>query len=101
MVSPALSGVNIRDVHFNKGDCHAQKSIAERNTGMCEPSWVDDDDVNLGASLVDPVNQLAFMVALKVFQLYSMLSGEFATGVFNVLQSSGSVDLRLSQAEKI
>ena len=58
--------MNIGNMYFNEGNRHARQGIPQRDAGMRQSARIDDNSINaFGASLMDPVDQCPFMIALK------------------------------------
>src|SRR5687768_5394333 len=52
-------------MHFDGGNTDRRQSVAQANRGMSQTSGVDDNTVVLARSLMNPVDNIAFMIRLK------------------------------------
>jgi len=61
--------MHIRQMHFDERDGHRRQCVTQGNTGMGLGSRVDDDETDaLLTRRLHPVDQFAFVVALKALE---------------------------------
>jgi len=65
MVAKRFSLMHIGQMHLNKRDVHARDCVTDGDTGVGEGGWIDDDGIVLRARLVNRLDNLAFVIALK------------------------------------
>src|SRR3569623_355401 len=70
VVAEGFARVNIGKMNFDKWNGGRCQCDAQRNAGVCVGRRIDDDEIHVVAgSLVQPVDQGAFMVVLKGFDV--------------------------------
>ena len=57
-----LAGEDVRDVDFDDRLARAMQRVGERQAGVRERAWIDDDGVTLGAFFLDPIDELTLVV---------------------------------------
>src|SRR5437879_5483915 len=87
------------NLHDRDGD--RQQAIVKRERIVRQGARVDDDAGRSGRLLVEEVDDLALVVALKQAHLDIELSGLGAHGVVQVLQGPRAVDVRFALAEQV
>ena len=66
MLAKLLTCVDIRQMHFDEGDRHAEEGIAQGDTRVRECAGVDNNETNiLGSSRMDRIDELVLSVALE------------------------------------
>ncbi len=100
-MTEGLPGMNIWQVHLDKGDGHTQQGIADGDTGVGEGGRVDDDKIHLAHGLMNAADQLVFGVGLQVFQADAEFTGAVRQIGDDLIERLAAVDTRLPFAQQI
>ncbi len=63
-MAKALASMNVRKMDLDRRSAAAGDGVAQRDRGVGIGSGVDDDAGSLGSRLLNPVDQMTFMVRL-------------------------------------
>ena len=63
-------------MHFNKRDVNSQNGVSQCNAGVGEGSWVENDEIDPVAGIMNKFDQLVLSVALGKFKLAPATSGQ-------------------------
>src|SRR6202049_1024246 len=88
-------------MHFDDGPVHCVQCIQQSDRAMRIGTRIDDDTAALLTSLLDPIDQHAFMIGLAENDLEPMLPSARSDAFFDVGQRGAAINLRLSRAEEI
>lgn len=100
MMAKAFAGVDVADVHFDRGNLRSADGVAKRDAGVGEGSRIENDPL---AALIrqfrDLIDKRTFVIRLVEFEVDF---GELlAESVGEIVQSARSVDFRFAFAEAI
>ena len=85
VVTEALAGVDIADVHLDGGDRHRLQRVMQCDRGMGIGAGVDDDAGGIvRMRLMDEVDQFALMVGLSAIGRQSELRGGLFAELFDI-----------------
>ena len=101
MVAERFALVDVGQVHFDHRQFHRGQGVAQRHRGVGPGGGVDDDAGDPAAGLVDPVEQLAFLVGLAEVHGEAARLGEGRAFVGDFAQGPPAVGLWLAGAEQI
>ena len=101
MMAERLAGVDVREMDLDYRQFRDQQRIAQRDRGVGEAGGVDDDAVGVVARLVDPLDELALVVALAELDRDVELGRALLARDLDVAERLATVDLRLAHAEHV
>ena len=85
----------IAQVYFDKRNLNREERITQRNTGVGERSWIQDNEVDtIGGGFLHPIDEFVFGIALKAIHLMSKLNRDFNAVCFDVFEARRAIDLR-------
>ena len=93
--------MNVRDVDFNGRKADGGDGVPKGNAGVSVGGGVEDDDIETPLRLLNPSDQLPFLVRLAEVDGHSQFGRPFADEPFNVREGRPSIDFRLADAEQI
>jgi hypothetical protein len=97
IVSKLFPGERITQVNLDKRNLNGEQCVTQRNAGVREATRVQDDKFDsVDLSLLHPVNEFMFGIALKTLERVSELFSEVAGASFDIGQSRGAVDVRFA-----
>jgi len=97
-----LAGVDVRDVHLDEGDGHGGEGVPDRHRRVSEGAGIDDHEAGaIGARGVQPVDDLALVVALEGVQAEPGRGRLGAQPVLDLGQRGAAIDLGLTSAESV
>lgn len=100
-VPELLSGVNVREVDFDRGHGHGNNGIAKSHRGVSVSGGVEDDDISGAFGLLNPIDQFTFIVGLPEFDLGSEFPGALSDQGLDFGEGLSSVFVRLTSAQKV
>src|SRR4051812_24874862 len=102
MMAKVFAREDVADVHLDHRHLHRRDCIANRDRGVSIAAGVEHDAGSfLCPGLMDPIDQLPFVVRLPEFEVELVLLGAVAAEPFHVLQRRAAIGLRLARAEQI
>src|SRR5512139_2354092 len=102
MVAERFARVNVGKMNFDERDGGGRQRIAQGDAGMGVARRVDDDEVDVVArSLVDAVDQGAFVVVLKGFDLCAGRLAAADQRAVDVVERGKTVMLGLAAAQHV
>src|SRR5882724_5674736 len=102
VVPKSFACEHVAEMHFDEGHGHREEGIAQGDTGVRVPAWIEDHERNavlLGG--LNLRNQLVLRIALEGCQGMALGEGEPAELELDALQTGGTVYLGFPGAEKI
>ena len=69
MMAKALAAEDVREMHLDHRQVGGEERVEHRDRGMGQGAGVQDDPVRRLARLLDPVDELAFVVGLAKLDL--------------------------------
>jgi hypothetical protein len=97
-----FASIEVRQVHFDKGDFGGQHGVSQSNARVGEASEVNQHIVDLrGSCGMDAVDKLPFAVALKAVERMTRFDAGGTKAQINVVKGISAVYFGLSAAEKI
>jgi len=101
-VAEFFPGKYIAQVDFYKGNADSQQCIANRNAGMSECAWIEQNKIYcVDLCLLHPINDLVFSVALETAEVVTQVFGHRCQPVLDVGQTSFAIDTRLARAKQV
>jgi hypothetical protein len=102
MATEWFTPMNIAQVNLNKGKRDGCKGITKGNTGMREACRIDHKPLNfLNQGELNTVNELAFVIGLKVFKPQTKrVRKAYQLGI-DALQSLRTVDVRFALTKHV
>lgn len=88
-------------MHFNKRDVNSQNGVSQCNAGVGEGSWVENDEIDPVAGIMNKFDQLVLSVALGKFKLVAGSLGGIGQPVLNALQRFATVVFRFTTSQQI
>ena len=102
MAAERLARMNVREMHFDKGDGHRRECVAQGDAGVRVTRRIDDDKFDtFRPRALYPVDQFSFVIALEAFKLNAGHAGTCFHGEMNVCQSNPAVNFWLATAEQV
>ena len=101
VMSPSLPRMHIRDVQLDERNVDAQERIPNRHAGVGVTTGVDDDNVNVPASGLDPVDDAALVVGLEVLKVNGELLGLLLGAAQDIVECGRSICFGLSRAQEV
>ena len=71
LVTKRLARLRVRDVHLDGWQTSCGNAVSQRHRGVGEAAGIDDDPVETVARLVQPVDELAFLIGLAALDCRS------------------------------
>ena len=87
-------------MQLDERDADGQQGVTQSHARMRECSRIQQNEVDVAACRMDPLEQFVLGVALKSRELVSELAGEMGQQSFDVRQRRRAVDLGLTCAEQ-
>ena len=75
--------------------------IEDRNRGVCISCRIDNDASSYSDGLLDPVDELTFVVGLAEADFETHAFRPLLTGCLDLAERRRAIDLRLTRAEKV
>src|SRR3954454_1494891 len=100
-MAKAFASMNIGKMDLDRRSGAAGDGIAQSDRGVGVGAGIDDDARALRSRLLDPVDQLSFVVGLEERDRNSQGLSLVAHELLDVRQRGAAVNLRLSAAEHI
>src|SRR5258708_26115604 len=101
IVAEFVAPINVGEVHLDDRQGGGVERIEYGDRGVREGAGIEDDAVCGLPRLVNPVDQLAFVVRLAEIHDEVERSGTFEACLLDVRQRLMAVDFRLAQAEQV
>lgn len=102
LVAEGLAGVGVGEMDLDDRDLDALDGVVEGNGGVGERAGVEEDgEAAARGGLVQPVDEMAFVVGLA--QVYAQAKGQglVGEGIRDAVEGVMAVDLRLAGAEQV
>ena len=95
-----LSRMDVGEVDFNHRHIARSNSIAQSNARVCIAGGVEHNRFRSVGSVLNPSNQVAFIIALTKLNLGAPFSLLTHCGL-NIHQRGGAVNVRLTLSKKV
>ncbi len=101
VVAPVLARLGVGDVELDLHAFEGGERVGERERVVRERAGVDDDRRAPPASVVDGVDEVAFVVGLHVLEPVAAIARGGGGEIDEIGQRGGAVDLRFALAEQV
>jgi len=102
MVAKSLALMNIRQMDFDTRQRHTGQGIANCHAGMGISACVNHDEFStIGTSRLNPVDQYAFVVALKRFDRHTQLRAQLDQAGIDLCERTVTIHLGLSRTQEV
>ena len=101
MLAKRLALVDIRQMHFDRGQPHGSNGIAYGDAGMRIGGRINDNPVVSTSGFLDPDDQIAFVVRLPDIDFHTQLLGQLGQGRIDSVQCLGAIDGLLPRTEEV
>ncbi len=99
MMAECFPRMDVGNMHFYNGSCDCTNGIGNRHRSVGIRPGIDDDAVKRKTYLVDFINELPFVVALKIMQVHIVKGGYQNFKI--ILKSLSPVHFRFAYAKEI
>src|SRR2546425_12437611 len=96
-----FSCVDVRKVDFDGRDAHCRNRIPQRNASMGISSRIEDNNIKLPFSLLNPSDKLAFKIGLPEIDFSPSLARPSAYHRLDVGQRCPAINLRFPLAKQV
>ena len=96
-----LENFDISQMNFNDRRFYSANGVMQSDGCMCECTRIEYHCRRVDVCVMQPVDQLAFMIGLAKHCGKPQIPGMGITGLFDVAERQGAIDLRLPRAEEI
>jgi hypothetical protein len=96
-----LTCLGVREMDLDAGQGHRFQSIEQRERRVRQRGTIEEQPVERGARLCDPIEEHALMIGLPAVYIYSELLAARDDLLVNEAECLVTVDLRLSHAEQL
>ena len=93
--------VNIRQMDFYHWDFDRAQCIPDRDRRVRVAARIDQNSLALFPGILNPVNQVTFVIALQKLDFQVMVRAKIAARLFDLSQRRFSVNLRLTSTKQI
>ena len=102
-LAESLTRKDIREMHLDDRQGNSGQRVSQRHARVSEAAWIDHDPIGLAAltghRLLNPVDQLAFVVGLECIDHDAQFLGGGFEHAVDVREGLVTVDLRLTPTE--
>ena len=96
-----LARMDVGKVDLDGRHASGRNGISQGDAGMSVGGGVEDQGVELVLGLLNPADQLPFIISLSEIDRYSSRLSSLPHASFNLLQAIGAVDVRFALTEEI
>ena len=101
LTAEGLALLDVGNVHLDRGEVDRGQSVLKGPAVVGQGPGVYHQAIDPGTGLVDPVDQLAFVVRLKCLDLQPQLGSPGADPILELGQGGVSIDMGLAHAEQV
>ena len=101
LMSELFAGCSLGQVNFDDGRFYSANSVMQSDRCMCVCTRIDDHCTGVDVCVMQPVDQLSFVIGLKEGGRIPRFAGMGLAGLTDLVQRQAAIDLRLSRPQHI
>lgn len=101
MMPEGFACCSLTQVNFDDGRFYSANGVMQSDRCMGKCSRVENNCTRIDVCVMQPVNQLAFMIGLPKDDVEPQVTRMCRASLFNLVQGECAVDFRLARAQKI
>lgn len=101
MMPEGFACCSLTQVNFDDGRFYSANGVMQSDRCMGKCSRVENNCTRIDVCVMQPVNQLAFMIGLPKDDVEPQVTRMCRASLFNLAQGECAVDFRLARAQKI
>src|SRR5207302_1107822 len=101
MVAKALAPEDVREVDLDDRQIGSEKGVEHRDRSVGKRARVEDDSLGCFTSLLDPIDQLTFVIGLAEVDLEVECCGAGRAALLDVAERVMAIDRRVANPEQV